>query len=105
MWANFAEAYFLGTALKISLRRLLTSSIKLLIRHFDVNSKKCLKKTWCTCNSVVLHNKPLAFFTISLPVAVVVAKAPEVNWKRPKRKIRSTFKFATSFLYFLISGP
>ena len=86
MWANFAEAYFLGTALKISLRRLLTSSIKLLIRHFDVNSKKCLKKRGARAIVLFCITNLLLFSRSRCPSPSSLLKLPKSIGKDLKEK-------------------
>ena len=58
---------------------LFTSSIKLAVRHFHVDSrawtvKKCTKKAWCSRKVVVLRIKPIAFLT-SLYVFALISTA------------------------------
>ena len=46
------------------------------------------KKAWCACKVVVLYNKPIAFYTSSLP-------SPSSLLKLPKRTLRSNDATAT----------
>ena len=59
------------------------------------DDKDIFQKVWCTCKIVVLLIKPFVFLPFSLPVAVVVVKAP--YFLSTKRE--SLFTFFASLEY------
>ena len=81
---NFSGDELLGTTPKFrrqsydTRRRLFTSSISRRIRHFQVvvvqerqRNLETYQKVSCTSKIVVLLNKPIPFFAISLPLPLV----------------------------------
>ena len=95
---EFSRSWFLGDRIQVRERkircRLFTSSIKRAIRHFYVKVMKWRQRKVqngvMNVQSYCFAQQTYCFF---------------FKWKRPKRKIWTTFVFATSLSCFLPSGP